>query len=381
MIVTVYSFVMAILWSSSFAIFLSVFRKSNSFIYKFGISSILFLCIGFLFRILFPFELPFVKELEFQGIIANIYDIFGYDLSDENGIFVYKVLAIIWGTVSILMIAYKVTQYFKFTKGIRKLNRKIPNQVIKCKRKIEKELGGIQAELIWSPEIRVPMCTGIKKKMVILPDRLYEEQELYYILKHEYTHLKNKDIHIKILVEAVIILFWWNPCFFLLRHNLSHVLELRCDLAVIGQENLREKAIYLNAIINTIKSNYNKKAYYKLATAEFVRPTHQKKIRQRFNVVADYSKDNQGRRILSPIFSMLFLTTLLLSYMFVIQPSYDPPTEDMGEGGYEVILGDSYIIEKEEGIYILKDIHGNEERVSEEMKNMMLESGFEIRRK
>ncbi|MFP3153720.1 M56 family metallopeptidase [Lachnospiraceae bacterium ZAX-1] len=165
------------------------------------------------------------------------------DITKGIGIPVYKILVFIWISVSVILMTYKVMQYFKFTKGIRKLYSRTSTQILTCKQVVEKEIGEIRAELICSKAIKAPMCMGLIKRLILLPDRSYKEDELYYILKHEYTHLKNKDIHVKVLIEVFIVLLWWNPFVYLLRHDLGHVLEIRCDLAVIGEEVSQKKPL------------------------------------------------------------------------------------------------------------------------------------------
>lgn len=381
MILTDYSFVMAVIWSSIFAVFLAICRKNTTFIYRFGISSIWFLCAGFFARILVPFEFLFVKEINLRGLVAGIYEIFLYNISEDRGIFVYHIICVMWLFIAVLLAAYKFIQYFRFVKGIRRLENKVSIQLMTYKKMIEAELGGIEAELICSPGISVPMCTGIKKKLIMLPERTYQNAELYYILKHEYTHLKNKDIHIKMIVEAFIVLFWWNPFVYLLRHNLSQVLEVKCDLAVVGNKTLKEKAAYLKAIINTIKGSSKKAFHYQVITAEFAQSEQQTKIKQRFNFVVGYDKNNQERKIASFLFGGMILATVLLSYMFVIQPSYDPPVADMTEVGYEITADNAYIIENKDGSYVVRDHLGEENEVSEEMRKMMIKSGFKVRRR
>lgn len=51
------------------------------------------------------------------------------------------------------------------------------------------------------PTIDIPMGTGIFRHYICLPDREYGGEELYCVLKHEYTHFCNHDLAVKFLVH------------------------------------------------------------------------------------------------------------------------------------------------------------------------------------
>lgn len=73
---------------------------------------------------------------------------------------------------------------------------------------------------------------GVLRRYIILPDKMYTDTELYYILLHEYTHFCNRDTAVKLLVTLFCIVFWWNPVVYLLQKDLEQTLELKCDRAI-----------------------------------------------------------------------------------------------------------------------------------------------------
>lgn len=102
--------------------------------------------------------------------------------------------------------------------------------------------------------INVPMEVGIFRKSILLPDEPYTDSELYYILKHEYTHFQNKDLLIKILIYIYWCLFWWNPAIYLLKNDLSQILEIKCDLDVIDHMGNEHRVEYLTTIVTMLKN-------------------------------------------------------------------------------------------------------------------------------
>jgi Antirepressor regulating drug resistance, predicted signal transduction N-terminal membrane component len=372
---------MALIWSSIFIFVLSILRKSKNYIYTFGISPILFLCIGFVIRLLFPIELSGAIEVEFYGVIANINKLLLKEILILGRISTYKILALIWSAGTIILIIYKLIQHSIFIRQVKKLNNIITSQIFRCKNLIEKEIKNIKPKIICSPMIEVPMCTGLGKGIILLPNNKYKDDELYYILKHEYTHLKNRDIHIKVLIEFFITLFWWNPCVYLLRYNLNHMLEVRCDLAMVGNETFQKKAIYLNSLINAMKNSGQKQKCFSFVKAEFMNYVDKKKVMQRFKIVANYRNDSQKQKYFFSLFSIIFLAIWLSSYVFIIQPAYNPPFSEIVENDniYEISSENAYIIKKNTGEYVLKDFSGEEIEIGIDDKEILKKNGFKIK--
>ncbi len=44
------------------------------------------------------------------------------------------------------------------------------------------------------PTLDIPMGTGLFRHRICLPEHEYTQEEMNYILKHEYTHFCNRDL-------------------------------------------------------------------------------------------------------------------------------------------------------------------------------------------
>lgn len=56
-----------------------------------------------------------------------------------------------------------------------------------------------------------PMLLGIIKPQIILPQREYTKEGMEYILSHEMTHYKRKDLWVKLLIITARTIHWFNP--------------------------------------------------------------------------------------------------------------------------------------------------------------------------
>ncbi|MFL8710799.1 M56 family metallopeptidase [Clostridioides sp. GD02377] len=116
-------------------------------------------------------------------------------------------------------------------------------------------------------ELDSPACMGLLKPYILLLDFPYQEDKIYWILKHELTHFKNKDILIKFLVLFAKSLFWFNPFVHIMSKRISEDCELCCDESVLNNCSLQEKRKYGLALLHAIElSSLNKAG---LLTTEF----------------------------------------------------------------------------------------------------------------
>ena len=138
-----------------------------------------------------------------------------------------------------------------------------------------------------SAHVKIPMGAGIFRKSILLPEETYSDSELYYILRHEYTHFQNRDLAVKILIHIYGCVFWWNPAIYLLKRDLAQVLEIKCDLDVTARMGNRHKAEYLSTIVAMLRNagtRRKEKAFYG-ATA-LVSKDYESEIIERFKLVS-----------------------------------------------------------------------------------------------
>jgi hypothetical protein len=147
---------------------------------------------------------------------------------------------------------------------------------------------------------------------------------------------------------------------------------------VIGQEFPERKVSYLNTIISTLRDD--RKKHNKFVTAEFANFADKRKMKQRFQVVANYVNKKEKRQIGSFIFSGLFFLTICISYIFVIQPAYPVPLSEVSaDGGKSISPEDSYIIKMKDGKYLLKYGAGETMiELREDIAQEMIQEGYKF---
>lgn len=134
-----------------------------------------------------------------------------------------------------------------------------------------------------------PFTLGLWHHTIILPAQGYEGKDLYYILKHELIHCKNRDVLVKGIVLCVNAMHWFNPLAWMMRTVANQEMELICDEEVLQDCSKEERREYSEVIMSCISGGKNGPA---TLTTTYVRGT--RFIKQRFRQIFDTCKRKTG---------------------------------------------------------------------------------------
>jgi len=92
-----------------------------------------------------------------------------------------------------------------------------------------------------SESVTSPMMIGFVRPRLLLSEGAYSAQDLDFILRHELTHYKRRDLWYKLLLLCANCVHWFNPFAWLLVREAAIDMELSCDDAVVagGDETVR----------------------------------------------------------------------------------------------------------------------------------------------
>lgn len=349
--VTFYSFCWSVIISSIFVLTLYFLRKKTFFILNFGVSILLLLFTFSLIRILIPFEFSYQKVIRDHYLYAVL--MYPYTLAREYQSFLFLIIIAIWIVGSCFFFYRFFRKISSSYAYLKRIDKRTSNNIINIFSRIHT---GKKIPIFKSSAIETPFLVGLFHPEIYIPTYEYTEEQLYYILLHEYTHYKNKDLWVKLLCNLFCIVFWWNPIIYLLPKDLNAILELKCDATLARKLTEEEQVSYLDTILFTLHCmNSNNKAHTdKLSfTTAFVRPIANLN-KQRFQAL---TKSIQKNSLISSFskFTIICLLCLsfLSSYYFLLQPSYEPSHEDLWDEETGDILdsSNSYLIQKDKDSY------------------------------
>ena len=109
--------------------------------------------------------------------------------------------------------------------------------------------------LVASNDTRSPFTVGIMQKYIVIPAVMIntlDEEEIDFILRHEYCHALRNDVARKVIMVVFSCLNWFNPLYFLLKENLSAWIEIACDETVTKNFDERQRKKYAGLIIKVL---------------------------------------------------------------------------------------------------------------------------------
>ena len=386
MLITMYSFFTAVFLSSVWIFVIYLIRKKQFFIRYLDIYSVSLIYLLFFGRITIPLEFSFTKVVNVEFILNPIVT----GLSTEivtlgtQDIEIFDFLIAIWLLGIFIQLAVFIKQYWAFHKKLSVLPTQEMRQLNEIMRSIQGEKRRhISIQVMCCPHVSSPCSFGVLKKRILLPSRDYSEEELYYILLHEYIHFQNHDLILKMMIYIFSCVFWWNPIVYLLKRDMGQVLEIKCDLTVISQFEPAKKAKYLETLVAQLKENVVTKSSFSLpkVMTPFLGKQDESSIEERFKYIKLFA--NKKHTSITPRAILLIITCILFfsSYSLVFQASFEAPAQDIVTGEYTEIAQEYIILwENSDGTYTL-DFGDSEHEIDEQMAEDLIAQGTQIKQR
>ncbi len=253
------------------------------------------------------------------------------DLEIMNSLFgnsLKSFIVCIWLIGSAAFIGYQFMAYLTFRRGCKRWSKVSKDEVVnKIFMEVCKELHitkpiGLQV----CKKIDSPLVIGYWRPSILIPSRSYEDQELYFILKHELLHYKYGDLWYKLLLIGVRGVHWFNPLVHIMAKYAEEDLEVVCDSRVLQGEASEIKKSYMEAVLKVADSSHQKSI--SLST-QF--KGNKQTLKQRFEAIVNGHKKQKG------LLTFIMITCIgLLSGCVGItreeaKPSEEIKIEDMSE--------------------------------------------------
>ena len=351
MTLTVYSFLMSIVWFGLFSVLLLVLRRKEVFVLSFGLLPMLCLVIATLLRVFLPLEFPFTKVIGSTEWMPNVVDALQTPAVWIGGQYfsLSQILTAVWVCGAVAVTVWRLGRAVRSQRLVSKYlpdfaaqdaARKITGQDIDVRKGY---FGGS------------PYVCGTIRPVVVLPyGKRYSDIHLKFIILHEWQHFVNRDEWCKRLVEILCCVFWWNPLVYLLQNLVVDILEERCDFGVMSRLDPDERQEYLEMLLHEKPREGKRENKMPAASSTFAKSRSERAFIKRLRLGAHFEELESHKKAGGIIVSILIGILFVFSYTMVIQPYIDSPDES---GGYTVYNGssfeDSYLIDVGDGTYLV----------------------------
>ena len=336
------SLLTTVLFCNFVLIVIAFILKKTEHVQKYGYTLMVTLIIATTIRLALPFEiLPISHNVIIPDAIAKYITIIVEPIGN-TGFSIEHVLLIVWGIGIILKLALLIIDGILFCRCVCKKTEDITNWG-EIKRIIEKYTTreATRIKVYRTSYVSSPLLCGLIQQRVLLPiDAKYDAGDLEYILCHELTHYNRGDLYLKLMVSLLNCIFWWNPGTVVIRNQLNTLLEIRADDAVVQKTG--DGIGYMTALLNAAKEETNIGI-----TPIMSFSSGKSELKMRFEYIMAEKEKPKGRGVFASFMVILFI----LSYVFILEPSYVPQEVLDEEGAFVLTKDNAYLVDNGDGTY------------------------------
>ncbi|MFS1514157.1 M56 family metallopeptidase [Chengkuizengella sp. SCS-71B] len=154
--------------------------------------------------------------------------------------------------VFILLLIENIDYNWKLSKKPKCKDEDILSLLETCKKKLKVSSN---VQLIYDEKVVSPSIIGLLVPKIVISKPLFEslsKNEKKYILLHELTHFKKKDVLIQWMSIIVLAIHWFNPIIWYSFYQLRKDCELSCDASVLSQLKKDEYLAYGNTLLSVL---------------------------------------------------------------------------------------------------------------------------------
>ncbi len=230
--------------------------------------------------------------------------------------------AVLWLWVAVSLVLWNVWRLLRYRRLIEQAGNKVNSRLQQIAVE-EARLAGIGGEvrLLASPLAQSPMLVGFFRPTILLPLEHLPDSDARFILAHELTHFRRKDLWKKLLFLMVRCAHWFNPIVYLLNRDFSRWLETSCDEYVVSSLDRDQRKEYGRLLIDYAPaSRYaGPKLYVSFASCRY-------KLKRRISIMLNSNK--KTRSLLGLVLAIALVEGCLATTALAASVDNDNGTDD-----------------------------------------------------
>lgn len=144
---------------------------------------------------------------------------------------------LVWLIIALGLLIRKITIYQSFIRYIKAGLNPVSDIEMLDRLSMTAQQTSVKkpVELCVNPLVSSPLLIGFFRPCIVLPCTDIPKKDFQYIVLHELTHYKRRDIFYKWLVQITVCLHWFNPLVYLMSREITRACEFSCDEAVLAK--------------------------------------------------------------------------------------------------------------------------------------------------
>lgn len=168
-----------------------------------------------------------------------------------------EIVVIVWLAGMVVMAIWAIVSHLRFTRYLRRWAKPVQDSdIVRLYNSVGDQLNvNHRPSLRTCVGLRAPMLAGVFRPVLLLPEESLNEgpDTMRFILVHELTHYKRRDIWLKTLALLANIVHWFNPFMWYMVRLVERDTELACDEAALRQLPPEDHAAYGRTILNAVE--------------------------------------------------------------------------------------------------------------------------------
>jgi len=228
---------------------------------------------------------------------------------------------LIWLAAALGLLIRKITIYQGFVWYIRAGLTPVSDMERLDELSVAAEQSGIKKpiESGVNPLVSSPLLIGFFHPCIVLPSVDIPEKDFRYIVLHELTHYKRRDMFYKWLVQITVCLHWFNPLVHLMSREITKACEFSCDEAVLAKMGSGSAQDYGKTLLDAMAAV----GKYKENLGAVTLSENKQLLKERISAIMNYKKKSTAIRFLTSALTLCVMFGAAFAGVYPVAAAVD----------------------------------------------------------
>ncbi len=241
----------------------------------------------------------------------------------DIGVLLINHIWLVWLVAALGLLIRKITIYQGFMRYIHAGLTPVSDIERLDELSIVAEQSGIKKpiELCVNPLVSSPLLIGFFRPCIVLPSADIPEKDFHYIILHELTHYKRRDMFYKWLVQITVCLHWFNPLVYLMSREVTRACEFSCDEAVLAKMGCSHAQDYGKTLLNAMAAI----GRYKENLGAVTLSENKQLLKERLGAIMKFEKKSKAIRLLTGMLTLCIIFSAAFIGIYSTAAAADVP--------------------------------------------------------
>ncbi len=267
---------------------------------------------------------PAVEAEHYNETVSSPTDdvITAHSLQDI-GVLLIDHIWLVWLVAALGLLIRKITIYQGFMRYIHAGLTPVSDIERLDELSIVAEQSGIKKpiELCVNPLVSSPLLIGFFRPCIVLPSADIPEKDFRYIILHELTHYKRRDMFYKWLVQITVCLHWFNPLVSLMSREVTRACEFSCDEAVLAKMGCSHAQDYGKTLLDAMAAI----GRYKENLGAVTLSENKQLLKERLGAIMKFEKKSKAIRLLTGMLTLCIIFSAAFIGIYSTAAAADVP--------------------------------------------------------